>query len=260
MSNFMMNVISWILLILIILTLYLIDKVNHLSKLSSPEKPVEAEEDMEPPGDILFAGLEGKRLWDAMNGRPIAGFDAKLIDALRVHFEPILREHIGATFKDGLHDGVAKVSNSPASQRKIDTLRGFVNSWLPSQHLGSVYRVAHEFAELDQDVREEEDLVRLQQTLDSVTQMLHQRAGIALDIPYSEWLLDDASRPERPTKASDSDTLALTDQSQTQAPLTQGLEQVNAYEEQQRQDIAAEEDALNMTAEIIEPSAELKMV
>ena len=40
----------------------------------------------------------------------------------------------------------------------------------------------------------------------------------------------------------------------------QGLEQVNAYEEQQRQDIAAEEDAHNMTAEIIEPSAELKMV
>ena len=257
MSNFMMNVISWTLLILIILTLYLIDKVNHLSKLSSTEKPVEAEAESEPPGDILFAGLEGKRLWDAMNGRPIAGFDAQLINALRIHFEPILREHIGATFKDGLHDGVAKVSHSPASQRKIDTPRGFVNSWLPSQHLGSIYRVAHEFAELDQDVREEEDLVRLQQTLDSVTQMLHQRAGIALDIPYSEWLLDDASRPDKPHSAQES--LALTNSSQGQAPLMQGLEQVNAYEEQQRQDIAAEEDAHNMTAEIIEPSAELKM-
>ena len=200
-----------------------------------------------------------------MNGRPIAGFDAKLIDALRVHFEPILREHIGATFKDGLHDGVAKVSNSPASQRKIDTPRGFVNSWLPSQHLGSVYRVAHEFAELDQDVREEEDLVRLQQTLDSVTQMLHQRAGIALDIPYSEWLLVDevhAPEPEPEEPAPAQEALALTDESQQAlviAPV-QALEQVQAYEEQQRQDIAAEEDAQNMTAEVIEPVAELKAV
>ena len=265
MSNFMMNVISWILLLLVILTLYLIDKVNHLSNLQTPAKPVEEETDMEPPGDILFAGLEGKRLWDAMNGRPMSGFDAQLIDALRVHYEPILREHIGLTFKDGLTDGRAKVSNSPASQRKIDTPRGFVNSWLPSQHLGSIYRVAHEFAELSPDVREPEDLARLQQTLDSVTNMLHQRANIAVEIPYSEWLLVDevhAPEPEPEEPAPAQEALALTDESQQAqviAPV-QALEQVQAYEEQQRQDIAAEEDAQNMTAEVIEPVAELKAV
>ena len=33
MSNFMMNVVSWILLLLVILTLYLIDKVNQLTRL-----------------------------------------------------------------------------------------------------------------------------------------------------------------------------------------------------------------------------------
>jgi hypothetical protein len=258
MSNFMMNVISWILLLLVILTLYLIDKVNHLTQLQKTAPPVEEDSEMEPPGDILFAGLEGKRLWDAMNGRPIQGFDAQLIDALRVHYEPILRAHIEATFKDGLNDGRAGVSNSPASQRKLDTPRGFVNAWLPSQHLGSIYRVAHEFVQLHPDVRELEDLTRLRQTLDSVTQMLHQRVNIPLQEPYSQWLVVD---PEPVATEPDSDeALALTDQSQVETLPSQALERVQVYEEQQRQDIAAEQDAQSMNAVVIEPQAEVKVV
>lgn len=260
MSNFMMNVISWILLLLVILTLYLIDKVNHLTQLQMPPQPVEDDSEMEPPGDILFAGLEGKRLWDAMNGRPIQGFDAQLIDALRVHYEPILRGHIEATFKEGLSDGRAGVTQSPASQRKMDTPRGFVNTWLPSQHLGSIYRVGHEFAELHPDVREPEDLARLKQTLDSVTSMLHQRANIPLEIPYSESLLVDEAPSESETSPTPDEALALTDQSQGDALPAQALEQVQAYEDQQRQDIAAEEDAQNMTAVVIEPQSEVKVV
>ena len=37
MSNFMMNMISWVLLLLVILTLYLIDKVNHIQQSQVPE-------------------------------------------------------------------------------------------------------------------------------------------------------------------------------------------------------------------------------
>jgi len=72
MSNFMMNMISWILLLLVILTLYLIDKINHLAKLyeaPKPETPALPEFETEVPGDLLFAGLEGKKLWDAMSGK-----------------------------------------------------------------------------------------------------------------------------------------------------------------------------------------------
>jgi len=39
MSNFMMNMISWILLLLVILTLYLIDKINNLAKMYEAPKP-----------------------------------------------------------------------------------------------------------------------------------------------------------------------------------------------------------------------------
>jgi hypothetical protein len=84
--------------------------------------------------------------------------------------------------------------------------------------------------------------------------MLYQRAGVTLDVPYSELLMS----PPEPEDDAPSDTLALTDQSadaemlEPELPnpdavaaemLAQGLEQVQAYEEQQRQDLAAQEDA-----------------
>ena len=79
MSNFMMNMISWVLLLLVILTLYLIDKVNHLAQLYEAPKPeMPPLPEAEPPSDILFAGLEGKKLWDAMNGKSIEGFHPSL--------------------------------------------------------------------------------------------------------------------------------------------------------------------------------------
>lgn len=256
MSNFMMNMISWVLLLLVILTLYLIDKVNHLAALYEPPKPAPAPEPVaDESGDILFAGLEGKRLWDAMNGKPVEGFDNQLIDALRPHYEPILRGHITSTFKDGVADANEPEAGIPGSQRKIDTDRGHVQSWLPPQHLGSIYRTGVEFGGSYAQDPNPDVLARLKQTLDNVTEMLHKRTGVPLDVPYSEQLLT----VEKPAEeATPEDTaLALTDQSdQAQvlddvgAQLAQGLEQVQEYEAQQRQDIAGEQ-----AAQVVEPLA-----
>ncbi len=258
MSNFMMNMISWVLLLLVILTLYLIDKVNNLAKLYEAPKPdLPSLPDFEPqvPGDLLFAGLEGKKLWDAMNGKQVEGFDTTLIDALRPHYEPILREHITSTFRDALEEAEGDESKVPSSSRKISTVRGYLQSWLPPQHLGSIYRAGLEFAGSYAKDPDPEVLVRLKQTVDSVVDMLYQRVGITNEVPFSEFLFEEV---QDETPASEEPLLALTDAS-TQAEilgdgviensdvseptpeeLAQGLEHVQAYEEQQRQDIAAE--------------------
>ena len=256
MSNFMMNMISWVLLLLVILTLYLIDKVNHLAKMyeaPQPESPSLPEFEAEVPGDLLFSGLEGKKLWDAMNGRQVDGFDATLVDALRPHYEPILREHITATFKDGLEEVGGDESKVPSSLRKISTARGFIQSWLPPQHLGSIYRSALEFAGSYAANPNPEVLLRLQQTVDSVVDMLYQRVGIINEVPFSEFLLEEVLVHE-PEDA----LLALTDASgqanvlgdgllensderePTPEDLAQGREHVQAYEDQLRQEVAAE--------------------
>ncbi len=248
MSNFMMNMVSWILLLLVILTLYLIDKVNHIQQSQVPEPtPVPPLPMPEPPTDILFAGLEGKKLWDAMNGKPVDGFDASLIDALRVHYEPILRAHITETFRDGMESADETDTGVPASQRKIATVRGFIQSWLPPQHLGSIYRVGIEYGAVKGKDPDPDIVMRLKETLDSVTDMLYKRTNITYEVPFSELLMS-AAEEDNPTM------LALTDQTASEEvlqptlepnaqDLAQGLEQVQMYEEQQRQDLAAQESA-----------------
>ena len=260
MSNFMMNMISWVLLLLVILTLYLIDKINHLAKMYEAPKPETTgglpEFETEIPGDLLFSGLEGKKLWDAMNGKQVEGFDASMIEALRPHYEPILREHIIATFKDGLEEVGGDESKVPSSLRKISTVRGFIQSWLPPQHLGSIYRSALEFAGTYANDPNPEVLLRLQQTVDSVVDMLYQRVGITNEVPFSEFLLQDVPVADAPE--SEDAMLALTDESAnanvlgsgvledsdertlTPEELAQGLEHVQAYEDELRQEVAAE--------------------
>ncbi len=272
MSNFMMNMISWVLLLLVILTLYLIDKVNHLAQLYEAPKPeMPPLPEAEPPSDILFAGLEGKKLWDAMNGKSIEGFEASLIDALRAHYEPILREHITLAFKDGLEDVDGSESRVPSSERRVTTLRGHIQSWLPPQHLGGIYRAALEFAGSYKKNPQSQVLERLKQTVDSVTGMLYQRANIPLEVPFSEFLFDLAKEEEVPEeeKATDDSVLALTDESTQANPLdadalarmqaeqlAQGLEQVQQYEDLQRQEIAA--DTISDVAPVAQEMMEAK--
>ena len=259
MSNFMMNMISWVLLLLVILTLYLIDKINHLSKMyeaPKPETPGMPDFETEIPGDLLFSGLEGKKLWDAMNGREVEGFDASMIEALRPHYEPILREHITATFKDGLEEVGGDESKVPSSMRKIATVRGHIQSWLPPQHLGSIYRSALEFAGTYANDPNPDTLVRLKQTVDSVVDMLYQRVGITNEVPFSDFLFEEM--PIEDELPAEEAMLSITDQSAraevlgdgllensderelTPEELAQGYEHAQAYEDVQRQDIAAE--------------------
>jgi hypothetical protein len=238
--------------------LYLIDKVNHLAQLYEAPKPeMPPLPEAEPPSDILFAGLEGKKLWDAMNGKPVDGFDASLIDALRAHYEPILREHITLAFKDGLEDVDGSESRVPSSERRVTTLRGHIQSWLPPQHLGGIYRAALEFAGSYKKNPQSQVFERLKQTIDSVTGMLYQRANIPLEVQFSEFLFDlakeDEVQDEHQEEAKDDSVLALTDESAQVNPLdadalarmqaeqlAQGLEQVQQYEDLQRQEIAAD--------------------
>jgi hypothetical protein len=289
MSNFMMNVVSWILLLLVILTLYLIDKVNHLSELQDQPEPEQPMQDMKA-GDILFAGLEGKRLWDGMTGREIMGFDSKLIDALRIHYAQILHDHIIATFEDGVDQArMQKDMSMPVADRQIKTPRGQVTSWLPAQHLGSIYKTGFELGEMPYDAFEEEDVDRLKKTIDSVTSILHQRTSVPLGRPYAEFMIEKVktTSPSMPVPMSinvqeeqvhsssvqeemvsqsehvhaDETTEMQPNEEQVIQPQSLvfdtnnvlGASSAQAYEDQQRQDIAAENEVKAMDAVMIEP-------
>jgi len=178
MSSFYQMFMAWGILLLVVLSFYLIDKVNTMYKFSVPA------EIPKTYSDGLFGELVGKNLWDAMSGLPVQGIDPKLVENLKPHYEPILRQHIEVTFMEGFRDGQAQKAGVPPNNRPIPTPRGSVESWLPLHHLASIYQAGSEFA-----MGKQEELLRIQQSLDQVTAMLYARTNFELKDPYSETLL-----------------------------------------------------------------------
>jgi hypothetical protein len=178
MSSFFQLFFAWGVLLLLILSFYLIDKINTMYRLSVPA------EIPKTYSDGLFGELVGKPLWDSMSGMPIPTIDPKLVENLRPHYEPVLRQHIEQVFMEGFKDAQAGRAGIPSNNRQIPTPRGSLESWLPLHHLASIYQVGAELAQNKPSER-----LRLQQSLDQVTSMLYARTNLELKEPYSESLM-----------------------------------------------------------------------
>ena len=179
MSSFFQLFLAWGVLLLVILVLYLVDKINTIYQRQAQDAP-------EPIySDGLFGELVGKALWDAMSGIPLPGFDPKMVQDLKPHYEPVLRQHIEQTFLQGVTDQREGRAGVPANNRMIPTPRGSLESWMPLHHLSSLYQCGVEHAQ-----NKPAERLRVQQTLDQVCVMLYARAGLELTDPFSRILME----------------------------------------------------------------------
>ena len=179
MNSFFQLFLAWGVLLLVILVLYLVDKINIIYQRQSQDATEPAY------SDGLFGELVGKALWDAMSGIPLPGFDPKLVQDLKPHYEPVLRQHIEHTFLQGVTDQREGRAGVPVNNRMIPTPRGSVESWMPLHHLSSLYQCGVEHAQ-----NKPADRLRVQQTLDQVCVMLYARAGLDLKDPFSRTLME----------------------------------------------------------------------
>ena len=199
MSSFFQLFLAWGVLLLVILVLYLVDKINIIYQRQSQDAPEPAY------SDGLFGELVGKALWDAMSGIPLPGFDPKLVQDLKPHYEPVLRQHIEQTFLQGVTDQREGRAGVPVNNRMIPTPRGSVESWMPLHHLSSLYQCGVEHAQ-----NKPAERLRVQQTLDQVCVMLYARAGLELKDPFSRILMEPID-PGAPVSDAASDAAQPTD-------------------------------------------------
>ena len=179
MNSFFQLFLAWGVLLLVILVLYLVDKINVIYQRQSQDA-------IEPTySDGLFGELVGKAWWDAMSGIPLPGFDPKLVQDLKPHYEPVLRQHIEQTFLQGVTDQREGRAGVPVNNRMIPTPRGNLESWMPLHHLSSLYQCGVEHAQ-----NKPAERLRVQQTLDQVCVMLYARAGLELKDPFSRILME----------------------------------------------------------------------
>jgi hypothetical protein len=178
MNGFFQLMVAWGVLLLFVLMLYMIDKFNFVfSNYAQADTP-------QTYTDGLFGELYGKPLWDAMSGLPIPGIEKKLVESLKPHYEPVLRQHIEQVFMEGYQHAREATLGVPSNNRMIPTPRGALESWLPLHHLSSIYQAGADFYSTP-----DSDVLRIQQNLDQITSMLYARVGISLLDPYSRTLM-----------------------------------------------------------------------
>ena len=169
----------------IVLMVYLIDRVKRLETLSLQVSSNIAQASAAPPvADNGFLGLSGKVLWDAMSGTLPEGFRQADVVALKNRFEFILQNHISLVFKLGKDDGLAGNSQqTPSNPLDVKTLRGSLASWVPAQHVATIYRAGYESVTAD-----EIGTQRLKAGVDETANTLFSQTGLTIKQAFSEQL------------------------------------------------------------------------
>jgi hypothetical protein len=184
------------LLVVIILIVYLVDRVNSIERetrrvaqsVTSPAKPV----NLGP-----FEGLSGKALWDALSGKPPLDMGVQTLEDIRLRYEVVLHKHIQSLFEEGNKDAQRGLSGEPRNPRTIKTAQGAVESWLPAAQVNTLYKCGMDAVQL---TVQEQGSVRA--ALDEAGQLLFSKVQLTLREPLSVSLLPAVA-------ASDPGTLAL---------------------------------------------------
>ena len=171
------------LLVVLVFIIYLIDRVNSIEK-ETRQFAQALQEQKEPVSAGPFAGLSSKKLWDAMTGRVPDGLDPSLLVEVRERYEVVLQKHIESLFQEGFHDGKRGMSAEPKNTKVISTLRGSVESWLPTAQVNTIYKCGLDSSQLPPD-----QWAPVRQALDEAGQTLYGKALVQLTSPLSTTLM-----------------------------------------------------------------------
>lgn len=183
MEPFVLAFIAIGLLVVLVFIIYLVDRVNAIEK-ETRQVAKSLHDTKEPVSMDPFGGLSSKKLWDAMTGRVPEGMNPSVVAEVRERFEVVLQKHIEAIFHEAVKDAQRGLTGEPKNTKVITTLRGSVESWLPSAQVNTLYQCGVDSTQLPAD---QLDAVRA--ALDEVGQTLYSKALLTLAQPLSVNLL-----------------------------------------------------------------------
>lgn len=128
------------LLVVIILMVYLLDRVNSLEAETKRIGHVSAQAAAPAAPPDPWLSLSGKALWDALSGRPPAHLSSAALEELRSRYELVLHKHIQSLFDEGVRDAQRGLSAEPKNPRTVQTASGPVESWMPMPQANTLYK------------------------------------------------------------------------------------------------------------------------
>jgi hypothetical protein len=175
------------LMLVLILVIYLIDRVNSIE--SETRKVVSTLTENAAKMATPSMGLTGKKLWDAMTGRSTEGLDAQALDDLRSRYPVILSKHAEALYKDGFKDGILGTPpGDPKNTKEIATAKGAVESWIPTAQANALYQCG-----LSASQTPEAEWGPIRASMDEAGEFLWSKAQLDATSPLSEWLMPSTS-------------------------------------------------------------------
>jgi len=174
------------LLLILILIIYLIDRVNSIEK-DTRQVMTSIAESSARTTTTPFMGLSGKKLWDTMTGRD-DGLDADSLAQLRSRYQLVLSKHMEGLYQDGYKDGFRGVSVEPPNTRQVSTSKGAVESWIPSAQANALYQCG-----LNASQTPEAEWAPIRASMDDAGQYLLTKTQLDASSPLSDWLMPSAS-------------------------------------------------------------------
>lgn len=170
------------LLLILVLIIYLVDRVNTIEK--ETRKMVQTIAQPPVAAKDPFAGLSGKRLWDAMTGKPPAQMPPETLAEVRERYDLVLHKHMEALYKEGWRDGERGLAAEPANTRIITTATAQVESWLPGPQVKTLYQCG-----LEASQRPPELWDSLRVSMDEAASILYDKIQLEVRQSLSSWLM-----------------------------------------------------------------------
>jgi hypothetical protein len=194
MDQTLLAVIAIGLLTVLLLIIYLVDRVNALERDTRAAMHNLAPHAGSAPASHPrgpFGGLSGRPLWDAMTGAVQLEVDSGELPMMRQRYEQVLTWHIELTFDQGVRDAQTGSPQVPVNVRRINTLRGPVDSWLPDEPVNALYQAGQVYGRGNRQRWPE-----TRRTIDEIAGELFARTQIPLLRRFSDLLM--GPDPEQP--------------------------------------------------------------
>jgi len=174
------------LLVVIVLIVYLVDRVNSIEK--ETRRVAQTVTANPSTSQDPFFNLAGKKLWDALSGKAPEGLTDQNLQELRTRYEVVLHKHIQSLFEEGVKDGQRGLSGEPKNTRMIRTAKAPVESWIPAAQANALYKCGLDSAQVPQ-----ESWGPIRAALDDAGQQLFAKVQLILQEPLSSTLMPDPS-------------------------------------------------------------------
>lgn len=180
------------LLLVLILVIYLIDRVNSIE--SETRKVVSTLNENAAKMATPSLGLSAKKLWDAMTGRSTDGLDPQALADLRNRYPVILSKHAEGLYKDGFKAGIlGSPPSEPKNTKDIVTAKGTVESWIPTAQANVLYQCGFSASQTP-----ESEWGPIRASMDEAGQFLWAKAQLDDSGLLSEWLMPASSADAEP--------------------------------------------------------------